>query len=457
MARLCGAQTVTGTVSNTTRVESWSYFQPREHVFEPSGDPDYTYVGDRAELSVTSEGERFDLSGAFNYVRLENLPKHAIGPGGFGPGAFYFAASGVNYSYQLYTSGISARVKWAGGRRALAIGRMPFSSGRGAVLNERLSSRLLGNFEASLYQRRFDGARFDADSSRWHLTTAAFVPTQGGYEESTNLSMPRVQVGVAELTTRGSHDQVQAFAYGYRDRRRSTAVVDNNGSLDRPVQITIATFGGSYARVAPLRSGQLDTLAWVALQAGDWYGRSHRAASIAAESGYRWSRARWRPWLRAGYLWASGDKDPVDGTHGTFFPMLPSTQQYAGSSVYTQMNLRDLFAQVLIEPPHVRARLEVHQLGVASGADLWYQGSGATASRDRFFGYSGRFAAGGRSLGTLIEGAIDVPIREPWSIRAYAASMSSGDVVQHSFTSKRLTTFSIENVIRFTGSASKRD
>ncbi len=452
-ARLCAAQTVTGTVANSTRVESWSYFQPRDHVFEPSGDPDYTYFGDRAELAVTSEGARFDLSGAFNYVRIENLPTRAIGPGGFGSGAFYFAASGVNYSYQLYTSGISARVKWASGRRSLTFGRMPFSSGQGVVLNERLSSRLIGNFEASLYQRRFDGARFDASGSRWRLTTAAFVPTQGGYEESTNLSMPRVQVGVAEVTTRRTHDQLQAFAYGYRDRRASAAVVDNSGSLDRPVQITIATLGASYARVAPVGTGQLDALAWFALQAGDWYGRPHRAASVAGETGVRWSGARGRPWLRAGYLWASGDKDPADGTHATFFPMLPSSQQYAASSVYTQMNLRDLFAQLLFEPPHVHARLEVHRLGVASGADLWYQGSGATASRDRFFGYSGRFAAGGRSLGTIVEGAVEVPIRDAWSIRAYAAHMWSGDVVRHFFTDKGLMTFSVDNVIRFTGSA----
>ena len=46
------------------------------------------------------DGERFELNGVFNYVRLENLPTDAIGPGGFGSGAFYFAATGVRYSYQ---------------------------------------------------------------------------------------------------------------------------------------------------------------------------------------------------------------------------------------------------------------------------------------------------------------------------------------------------------------------
>ena len=43
-----GAQpVVTGTVSNVTRVESWSYFEPRT-TEAPVGNPDYTFLGDRA-------------------------------------------------------------------------------------------------------------------------------------------------------------------------------------------------------------------------------------------------------------------------------------------------------------------------------------------------------------------------------------------------------------------------
>ena len=71
--------------------------------------------------------------------------------------------------------------------------------------------------------------------------------------------------------------------------------------------------------------------------------RSTVAASAAIEAGHRWARAPMRPWLRGGYLWASGDGDPRDGRHGTFFQMLPSSRKYALSSVYAQMNLRDAF------------------------------------------------------------------------------------------------------------------
>lgn len=448
------APQVTGSLSNTTRVEGWSYFQPN---IDPRGVPDYTFFGDRAELGVRVEGARFDLSGAFNYVRLENLPSRAIGPGGLGTGAFYFAATGVRYSYQLYLGELTLKKKFASGA-SFTVGRMPFSSGGEAVSGsfsmqrikaERLHSRLIGNFEWSYYQRRFDGARVDVSRPHWHFNLSAFVPTQGGFEESTNLSMPKVQVAATSFTLKSSNVDWQGFGYWYRDRRGDAAVVDNTFSLDRPVDVTVATMGGSYVRVWPRQSGEFEVVGWAAVQTGDWYGQPHRAASVALEGGHRWRHSRAQPWLRAGYLWASGDRDQDDGRHGTFFQMLPSSRKYALSSVYAQMNLSDAFAQLIVEPRGLEARIEVHALHLASGRDLWYQGSGATARSSRFTGFSGRYGGGRRSLGTVIEGAVDVPLRKYWSINAYAGMMSGGDAVTQMFTNKRLTFWSVENVIRF--------
>jgi hypothetical protein len=454
---------VVGHVSNSTRVESWSYFEPRIDrlalTADPIGEPDYTFVGDRAELGVYVQGERFDLTGAFNYVRLENLPTRAIGPGGLGSGAFYFAATGVRYSYQLYLSDLTVRVKSADRRSSLTLGRMAFASGFEHTPSshpierlqlERVAARLLGNFEWSLYQRRFDGARLDVERGRWHFNAGAFMPTQGGYEESTNLTMTKVQVGTASAMRTTPASASQVFVHAYRDRRRGGfAVVDNTFSTDRPVNILVAAAGGSHARVAPVRSGQLDGVAWGAVQAGSWYGAPHRAVSVAVEAGHRWTRAPLRPWLRGGYLWSSGDADPRDGRHGTFFQMLPSSRKYALSSVYAQMNLRDAFVQAWIEPRRFSSRIEIHRVSLASGRDLWYQGSGATASRDRFFGFSGRAAGGETSLGTVLEGTVDVPIRKHWSVNGYAGTMWGGGVVSRMFTGSRLTFWSIENVIRF--------
>ena len=454
-----GAQpAVTGTLSNVTRVESWSYFQPAVDPTQASGNPDYTFIANRSELGVHVTGTRFDFGGAFNYVRLENLPTDAIGPGGLGTGAFYFAATGLSYSYQLYFGELTARIKSADQRTSLTLGRMLFSSGGETVSanarlesikRTRLQSRLIGNFEFSLYQRRFDGARFDLDRSAWHFNAAAFVPTQGGFEESANLSMPKLQIGSASFTRKQAQAEFQGFAYLYRDRRDPKAVVDNSGSADRPVDITIGTFGASYARLSQRKAGELDAVAWGAVQTGDWYGRAHRAASVAVEGGFRWSNVALKPWLRGGYLWASGDADGDDERHGTFFQMMPTSRKYALSTVYAQMNLRDLFAQLAIEPGRVRARIEVHEVNLANAGDLWYAGSGANATEGRYFGFAGRTAGGHTPLGSVVEGTIDIPIKKFWSVNAYAAVMSAGDAVQAHFTDKHLSFWLIENVFRF--------
>ena len=447
------------------------YFQPRidpstslgasppDLTRAPIGNPDYTFFADRAELGILIEGSRFDLSGAFNYVRLENLPGDAIGPGGLGAGAFYFAAAGVRYSYQLYLSELTLRVKARDRRWLAAVGRMHYASGGEhvspfpsleTVKRERLHARLVGDFEWSLYQRRFDGVRVDLDRAAWRLTSSAFLATQGGYEESANLSMPRVQIAGVVLTGKPSAPREwQAFGHLYRDRRKLAAVVDNTFSPDRPVDVTISAIGGSHARVAATRAGELDTVVWVAGQLGDWYGQPHRAVSVAAEIGHHWTTARMRPWLRAGYLYASGDSDPLDNRHGTFFQMLPSSRKYALSSVYAQMNLSDLFVQVLAEPGRFKTRLDLHRVSLANGADLWYQGSGATSSTGRFFGFAGRAAGGATALGMVLEGTVEVSIKKYWSLNAYAGTIRGGDVVKRMFSGTTLATGYIENVIRF--------
>ena len=454
---------VTATISSITRVESWSYFPPAPDPLEltprPLAEPTYTFLGHRSDIGIRVDGPRFGLSGAFNYVRLENLPTNAIGPGALGNGAFYFAGVGVPYSYQLYVSEIALRVRSRDERTSASIGRMPYTSG-GEVTStqpaletlkrERLHSRLIGNAESSMYQRRFDGARVDLDRPAWRLTSSAFVATQGGFEESANLSMPKVQVGSMVFTRKSAAAREwQAFAHLYRDRRASAVVPDNRVVPDKPVDVTIAAIGASHARVASIRTGEVDTILWAAGEFGDWYGQPHRAASVVLEAGHRWTNAPLSPWLRAGYLFASGDRDPEDQRHGTFFQMLPSSRRYALSAVYAQMNLHDAFVQVLAEPGRVKTRLDLHRVALASGSDLWYHGSGAMASRGRFFGFSGRQTGGAASLGTVLEGTVEVTIKRYWSLRGYAGTMWGGSAVRRSFSDTRLSVWHVENIFHF--------
>lgn len=444
-------------VIDTSRVEAWSFFEP----FDRTRQPDYAFFGNRATLGVRLTGQRFDLDGAFQYTQLLPLPERAIGPGSLGSGGFYFFSAEAPAAFQLYFRTMLVRAKNVVPGLSITAGRMSYSSGEETpagddrvdqLTHARVGSRLIGDFEWSMFQRAFDAARADYDTRSWAMTGALLFPTQGGYEESANPTISTLRLLTAAFTTKTAltrHQQLQVFAYDYRDRRDVRARPDNTGRLAPAVDVTVTTFGASQVGSFPIARGDVDTIVWGAIQRGDWYGQDHAAFSVALEGGYRW-HARWNPWLRVGYQHASGDSNPADARHETFFAMLPSVNRYSPSTVYTPMNLRDAFVQFSLEPHRrLRTQFDVHRLHLASAADRWYHGSGATSRTGTFFGYSGRLSGAASELGTVTEGTVDVVLGPQWSTRAYAGWMRGGDVVRRLFLTDRMFFVSFENVLTF--------
>jgi hypothetical protein len=459
--------TVEASVANLTRVETWRFFTPRATL----ADPDYTFLGNRSDLALRVGGARVDLAGGFAYVRAEHLPTRAIGPGGLGTGAFYFAASGLPYSYQVFLTGLTLAAHTSDRRLTLTLGRMPYTSGAegeiaatagarlAAVRRLSIDGRLIGTFDWSFYQRRFDGVRADWRGARHYAGGAVYLPTQGGYEESANLTIPKLLVATAFAGRRHGSDrpdadgsrpaESQAFGVLYRDRRAIDIRPDNAAVPVQAADITVGAVGASHVATRQAGMGDADYAAWAAVQLGDWYGQPHRAFATALQGGFRWSRVAGRPWLRAGLSYASGDDDGGDDRHGTFFPMLQETRTYAQSMVYAHANLRDLFLQVHAEPHgRLQVRGDLHRLDLADTADRWYQGSGATAREGQFFGYSSRPSAGARGLGTLLEGSANLRVSRFWSVNGYAGRMWGGPVVGGQFAGDRLFFWYVENVLR---------
>jgi hypothetical protein len=448
----------TFTLRNVTRVEMWNYFDPL-----PGGgtEPDYSFLGNRATLGAHYRGARWDLNGALQYVRMESVPRGAIGPGFLGTGGAYFFHGQDTFSYQLYLRALSIGVRDLGPGLAITAGRMSYASGAEApsgtpaieaIKRVRIDSRLIGDFEWALYQRAYDGVRVDLDRKAWHATGAFLMPTQGGFEESASLPMPGVKLGVAHVAARPGallpRTEVQAFTYSYRDTRAVTARPDNSGLTATAADIAMATVGGSLVGVYPRGTGEFDAVVWGAGQFGDWYGQSHRAFSTVTEGGYRFTKAPWQPWLRAGVTYASGDGDGADDRHGTFFQMLPTVRKYSLSTAYAAMNLVDVYGQVFARPHRrVSLRAELHRLALANDADRWYVGSGATQKRGAFFGYAGRLSRAATGLGTMVEGSADVAILRWWSVNGYVGWMRGGDVVQRNFADDTLVFGYVENVL----------
>src|SRR5579871_1161008 len=69
-------------VRDTTRVESWQYFDPKPG----GGNPDYTFPATRLFASLDFRRPAVDVVGAVQYVQFASLPAHSIGPGPLGTG-----------------------------------------------------------------------------------------------------------------------------------------------------------------------------------------------------------------------------------------------------------------------------------------------------------------------------------------------------------------------------------
>jgi hypothetical protein len=444
---------------NLTRLESWSFFEPPPG----GGNPDYAHIGNRLTFGAEARHRRVDGTLLLQYVQFGGLPADAVGPGPLGTGGAYFQHAGRTDSRQLYLRALNVRFKQLFPGFDLQVGRMGYTSGAEwvsgvpkieAVKRQRLDARLLGEFEWSIYQRAYDGLRADWTGEAVRVTGSVLRPTQGGFEDAAGVSIDNITVvsGVATFRpnapVRGAEWQV--FSHYYDDSRAVAGRPDNTGRPASRVDVQIATIGTSLVGAWNTGAGQGDALVWLAAQGGSWYEQTHRGFSIAAEAGHQWPRAGWQPWVRAGLLYASGDDDPGDDRHGTFFQVLPTVRRFSLSTVYNLMNLNDRFVQVLLRPrPALGLRADVHWLSLANAADGWYSGSGATQEEGRIFGYAMRPSGGARGLGTIVEGAADYTVNRHLNVNAYLGVMRGGDVVRRSFRGDRLTFGYVETQLRF--------
>ncbi len=446
--------------ANVMRLESWRYFEPRPG----GGDPDYTFLADRLRVDLRGHWARVDLTLAAQYVGMAGLPDRAVGPGALGTGALYFdQGRRASNASQIYLRFANLRFPAVARGVDLQIGRMGYLSGTEApsgvtkietVKRQRLDARLVGEFEWSIYQRAFDGVRVDVTRPRWRATGVAFMPTQGGFARAASTTMREVVVAGATLSSRptsapGRKTQVQAFGWQYHDARNVTQRPDNTGrTAPGGVDIDVSTIGATLLGAYPAGPGEVDLFAWGVAQAGQWYDDDHRATAVALEGGYQWTRAPWRPWLRAGLFHASGDEDPADDAHGTFFPLLPTVRRFSQTTAYGTMNLRDVFVQVQARPrPALGLRLDLRRLDLASAADLWYAGSGATLARGAVFGYAGRRSNGSTRLGTAVEASADYAFTPRVSMNVFAGRLRGGPVVTGTFAGDTLWFAYAETVV----------
>jgi hypothetical protein len=428
-----------------TRAEAWDWFE---------GDADNAYVfsGSYLRLAVSRQTRPLDWYVEATVPFLLGLPDDAVAPGAqgqLGLGATYFAANDRRRNAALpFIRQASVRFKNLGGSGAqsLRIGRFEFVEGSevapknatlAAVKRDRVAHRLIGHFGFTHVWRSLDGVQYVYDTPANNLTVVGARPTRGVFQVD---GWGGLKIGVLyaaytrQLGSARSAGDLRLFGIYYGDGRRDVVKTDNRPLPVRRAdnkRIDVTTMGGHYIHSSETASGIVDVLFWGALQTGSWGVQAHRAGAVAAEAGYQppmWPRMK--PWFRAGYYYGSGDANPDDGTHNTFFQVLPTARWLSRFPFYNQMNNRDVFGQVVLRPgTRLGLRAEVHALRLAQGEDLWYQGGGAF--QPWTFGYIGRPGGGNSGLATVADISADYRITSGVSLVLYLGNAWGRRVIEN--------------------------
>jgi hypothetical protein len=425
------------------RQEAWDWFRT------PGFQDEYSFNGSLIRLAASRQTPRSDTTVEVAQTLLVSLPHNATAPapqGQLGLGAAYFDANGGQDGSLFLKQAFWRRKGLGSPAGSLRLGRFEFIDGTETtpkdpslayLKRERIAHRLLGNFGWSHVGRSFDGIQAVHDTPALNVTAFGGIPTRGVFDLHGMDHLPDLPVAyVAATRTRadtGFQGDARLFGLYYEDTRDEVVKTDNRPQPVRAADeeaIGIGTLGGHALGLWDVNGGKVDGLLWGAAQFGDWGQQSHGAFALAAEVGYQPARSRLKPWFRAGFFYGSGDSDPNDGQHETFFPVLPTPRIYARFPFYTTMNLADAFGQVILRPtPRWMIRSDIHALRLADPNDLWYAGGGAFQEAP-VFGYSGRPSGGEKSLATLVDISADYQWRKWTLLSLYLGYARGGGVVE---------------------------
>ena len=148
------------------------------------------------------------------------------------------------------------------------------------------------------------------------------------------------------------------------------------------------------------------------------------------DSGFRaQQKLKLQPWFRCGSFYSTGDDNPNDGKHGTFFQVLPTPRIYARFPFYNLMNNQEAFTEVVLRPhPKLRVRSGAHFLRLSSKNDLWYSGGGAFEQST--FGFTGRPSNGSRSLANVYDLSLDYRLNVHMTLTGYYAGATGRTVIK---------------------------
>ncbi len=414
-----------------TRAEGWNWFEG------PTGNSDYPFWDSLLRIGVGQTRERIDWFAEMEQPSILGLPNDAVvaaPQGQLGLGGSYYAANlNQRNNASVFLKQAYVDFKHLGPAR-LKLGRFEYFDGTevkakdptlATLVQTRIAHRLISNFGFTAVQRSFDGGQFSLSRGQNTFTFFGARPTAGIFQVD---GMPELDVEVyygaftRSMDTPHGSAQLRVFGLGYVDDRNTVLKTDNRPATVRTAdvnKIQLATYGGNYVQVInTTHAGKFDFLAWGVFQGGAWGALTQRAGAFVGEFGWQPAVKHLKPWLSAGYSYGSGDGNPKDSTHGTFFQVLTTPRQYARFPFYNMINNEDFYGTLNLKPASkLSLRSEAHALRLANKADLWYTGGGAF--QPKTFGYTGRPSNNFRSLAKVWDLSADYQITRSFSTTLY--------------------------------------
>ena len=458
------------------RGEFWDWFE------DTSGDSSYAYAATVAKLGLKWRQDLFDLHLEAQNTALMGLPDDASAPapqGSFGLGPVYLshnrrrndASVFLKQAYltlkQLGIPGLRLR----GGRHSVAEGAEVMSKDPTIdwIKRMRVSQRLLGPFGWSHVGRSYDGFTLSWTRGAYNFTLHGSHPTQAGFDLAGNKTIDDIDILYASFNlTRpefAKTTDARLFYIYYADGR-NLQPTDNRPAIGRTGAVTagaswrpppdhrhlaINTGGGNLIHIVPTGAGPIDLMGWGVVQGGDWGRQDHHGWAFAVEAGWQPKGLPWKPWFRIGYNRSSGDDDPSDSDHDTFFQMLPTARVYSFSTFYNLMNNEDIFFQLILRPLEGLVwRTDFHYIRVSEKNDLWYQGAGATLQdRQAGFGFVGRPVFGKRDLFQIIETSLSYNLNKHINVNAFFAHVFGDSIVDQIYPDDSANFGYIETTLKF--------
>ncbi len=237
------------------------------------------------------------------------------------------------------------------------------------------NQRLVSPLDWANVRRRFDAVKLIWQKDTWRFDAwyarPVVVERKGGDDCNEDVDF----YGAYFSYTGWPRHGLDVYGFAIHDETKPTNPNARRGNEHR---YTLGTrFWGA--------TGPWDYEAEVAGQWGKWGGDTVQAWSTTLDGGYNFRQAAWQPRLGAGFDWASGDRDPNDGSVQTFDQLFPLGHKYLGYlDLIGRQNITALNVNLSAWPVEqkVHARLAYHVFWLSAPEDALYNAGGGILRRD---------------------------------------------------------------------------